>query len=394
MSPPTVSTHDEARDTAEMLLQDRKPHDAAVFAKLATQLNPKSAWNWTLLGACFHQAGELDKAREATDRALLVSPYLPAALWNRSLLDLYDEKWEAGWDGYEWGFARNFRQPKTLVPAWDGKRDLNKRTIWVWAEQGLGDSIQFSRYVAVLKERYPRARIILEVPDLIVWLLGHLDCEVIAGTGQHDPPAGWTPEDEHISLMSLPHRLKCAIPPPTPMQVPLALYEHLKGQYGQQFTVGICWRGSAAHPLDCFRSMDPSIPQQIVDALPGVRFVSMQREWAPLEKSEAMPAYCKTWRDTSAVLCAVDLVVTVDTAIAHLAGCCKRPTILMLAKNHDFRWGSRSDSVWYPHFEVHRQEKLADWGPVVTSVIDGIRQRQSKTNDHGGCPEGSSASRE
>lgn len=388
---PSVSTAVEARDLAEMLLQDRKPVEAAFYARLAAQLNPRSAWNWTLLGACYYQAGDFAEARLHTEHALKISPYLPAALWNLSLVDLFEENWEAGWNGYEWGFARNFRQPKTLVPAWDGNRDLNDRTIWVWAEQGLGDSIQFSRYVEVLKRKYPRARIVLEVPDLIVWLLGHLDCEVVAGTGQHDPPPGWSPTDEHVSLMSLPHRLKCEIPPATPMRVPQAMFERIKAQYKDKFTVGICWRGSAVHPLDCFRSMDASVPQRIVDALPDVRFVSLQREWSPLERSEAMPNLCKTWRDTSAVLCAVDLVVSVDTAIAHLAGCCKRPTLLMLAKNHDFRWGSRSDSVWYPNFEVHRQAELANWDPVVESIIDGIRQRQSASSDSESCREGSDA---
>jgi hypothetical protein len=233
-----ATTADELRQLASLLSADRKFDVAEEKARRAVQLDPLDAWGHCLLGSIILQSGDIASARAHVEKSLELSPYLPAALWNLALIDLHEEKWESGWERYEWGFARNFRCQKTLFPAWDGCEDLTGRKVWVWAEQGLGDVVQFSRYAIALKEKYPGAHIIFEVPESLVWILGHVADEVIASSGYHHPPHGWNPEnDRHISVMSLPHRLKCAIPPPTPLKVNKLLFDQFKAKF-KKYTVG------------------------------------------------------------------------------------------------------------------------------------------------------------
>jgi len=384
-----ATTADELRQLASLLSADRKFDVAEEKARRAVQLDPLDAWGHCLLGSIILQSGDIASARAHVEKSLELSPYLPAALWNLALIDLHEEKWESGWERYEWGFARNFRGQKTLFPAWDGCEDLTGRKVWVWAEQGLGDVVQFSRYAMALKEKYPGAHIIFEVPESLVWILGHVADEVIASSGYHHPPHGWNPEnDRHISVMSLPHRLKCAIPPPTPLKVNKLLFDQFKAKF-KKYTVGIAWKGNPGHTFDWRRSIDNETIEQLVILCPGVQFVSLHKEGSPVDGILGIGEELVTWDETAALLCAVDEIVTVDTSIAHVSGCCKRPTSLLLSKAHDFRWGDRADSVWYPNFSVFRQETSGDWTPVFEQVAHGIRQRSRTAKNIGSGRKGS-----
>lgn len=328
------------------------------------------------------------EAIAALNRALELRPGDPDAIYNLSMAHLLLGDFERGFEEYEARLLTSEnRVPNLGLPAdkkWNGE-DLNGKTILVHGEQGLGDDIQFFRYLPVLAERYPDANIKLVCHTATAPLAEHLLLTLLP-TGVPIPHADF---DYWVALMSLPLRLgttsEATIPPPFNLSPSLSIarvhdigVEVLKAAPKSRLAVGVCWAGNWQHKNDEHRSIALDTFAKLFDA-EGVDFISLQQvrpgEQEAFAQIQATRDNVKTlqlqcFRDTAAAMLNLDMVVTVDTAVAHLAGSLGVPThILVPAYSTDWRWMlKRTDSPWYPTAVVHRQPKVGDWASVITGL--------------------------
>ncbi len=314
----------------------------------------------------------LDEAMQSFDRAIALDPGFAPAYRNKAFCALLMGDFASGLPLYEWRKrlkppieARHYAQP-----LWTGAEDIGGKTLFVYCEQGLGDAIQFYRFVAPALAR--GARIILSVQDSLLRLLENAVPKVeLVGAGK--APAAF---DYHIPLMSLPLALGTTvdtIPADVPYlkaQAPrIAHWGKRIGSHG--FKIGISWQGarggvtSRAMPLACFEGLS---------RLAGVRLISLQKDFGS-EQLAALPAVESlgeefdrgpdAFLDSAAVMENLDLVITLDSALAHLAGALGRPVWVALKQVPDWRWFlGRDDSVWYPGMRLFRQQADGDWAGV------------------------------
>src|SRR5208282_3447569 len=280
--------------------------------------------------------------------------------------------------GYEarWAVGLLASQRRSFTaPLWLGKESLDGKTILLHAEQGFGDTIQFVRYVPLLAAR--GATVILEVQRELARLLSALPgVAAVVARGQQLPSF-----DLHCPLLSLPLALATqptTIPADIPYIVPaedeIALWRQRLPQ--RRPLVGLAWSGDRSHDNDPNRSMRLATLAPLLD-LPDVQFVSLQHEVrtedvAVLQQRPNVLAFGPQFRsfaDTAAALALFDAVISVDTAVAHLAGAMGKPLFLLLPFAADFRWlRERQDSPWYPTARLYRQSTFGDWDSVVGRV--------------------------
>jgi ADP-heptose:LPS heptosyltransferase len=300
---------------------------------------------------------------------------------------------EHGWPEYEWRWRRPKSPPRRLPqPRWDGA-PLAGKTLLVYMEQGLGDMLQFIRYAPLLKAQ--GANVLVECPAFLHPLLSR--CPGIDRLLAEGSPL---PEfDVHVPLLSLPHLLGTTLAT-IPAQVPY-LYageervqrwaEELRPLEG--FKVGICWQGNRHHQWDHFRSF-PVEHFAALAAVPGVRLVSLQKgpgaeqlrklggSFPVVELDSEKDASAAAFMDTAAIMKNLDLVVTVDTSIAHLAGGLGVPVWVALSAVSDWRWLlQREDSPWYPTLRLFRQRALGDWDGVFGRMAAELK-KQSGFSGH------------
>ncbi len=261
--------------------------------------------------------------------------------------------------------------------AWDGGEPLAGRTILVWAEQGLGDTLQFCRYAPMLAGR--GARVLLQVQPPLVALLRRLEGVEAIGADQPPPPF-----DLHAPLLSLPLALGTrldAIPPPGALAADPARLAAWAERLGakSRTRVGLAWSGARGHRNDRHRSVPL---ERLLAALPpSLDYVSLQKEVRPADQAalDAHPevrhfgAELHDFADTAALASLMDVVVSVDTSLAHLAGALGKDTRLLLARiGQDWRWlTGRSDTPWYPSMLLYRQGEDNDWaGPLAALSRD------------------------
>ena len=252
---------------------------------------------------------------------------------------------------------------------WDGVSPVAGRTVLLSGEQGHGDVIQFARYAPLLRAR--GARVVLRVPAGLVRLLGGLADAVIA------LEAPLPAFDLHCPLMSLPHRFGTTLAT-VPDKVPYLAAEAARlGGGGRGLRVGLAWSGNPAHMLDALRS----IPAAALGPLLGVAGVEVHVLQPALRAGDAalaeLPGLHRggavDFADTAARVAAMDLVISVDSAVAHLAGAMGRPTWVLLPYAADFRWlRGREDSPWYPTMRLFRQAAAGDWGAVIGAVAGAL----------------------
>jgi tetratricopeptide (TPR) repeat protein len=323
-------------------------------------------------------------AMEGFDAALAVEPGSAEAHFELSLLLLRNGQLSEGWSEYEWRWrkaestsrARGFTQPQ-----WDGKESLAGRTILLHAEQGFGDTIQFCRYAALV--HVTGARVVLEVQRPLAALLRGLD-GVDALVVQGDPLPGF---DMHCPLLSLPRALGTTLetvpakhsyldPPP---DIAAAWAGRLSTD--RAWRVGLAWAGRRSHTYDRARSLTLAQLGGLL-AIPGIRFYSLHHELGEEDAQRAAAAQnlaqfgeALAGFDSAAGLAAqLDLVISVDTSLAHLAGALGRPLWLLLGYTPDWRWLlDRDDSPWYPTARLFRQRSPGAWGEVLARVTDALR---------------------
>ena len=330
---------------------------------------------------------ELNRNREAIaeyDRAIALDSRHAGAHFHRGLNRLLLGDLRGGFEDYEWRWAGNetLGPPRPVPgPRWTGREDLAGKTIFSYAEQGFGDAIQFSRYAALLAER--GARVLLEVhPPLKDLLASVPGVAGVSAMGDALPRY-----DYQCPLLSLPFAFGTTLGD-VPAQVPYifvdaAIAARWRGRLAPlpRPRVGLVWSGSRLQGGDRKRSIAFADFAPIVAA--SASPVSLQKDVretdvAALEADTRVARIADEigdFRDTAAIIQELDLVVTVDTAVAHLAGALGKPVWVLVSYSSDWRWMiEREDSPWYPTARIFRQEQPLDWRSVTERVAAALRE--------------------
>lgn len=363
-------------NAAAALLQLQRPADALALAREALRADPAHAASLYNEGRALLDLLRVEEARERTLAALRLHPGNADLEWNSAVAHLLLGDLPAGWRAHEarWGakgFQRAAAAPVPSLRRWAGE-DLAGRSILLYAEQGLGDTLQFLRYVPLVAQR--AREVLLQVPEALAPLVQGLAPNVrLVAPGAAVPPVDW-----QCPLLSLPHAFGTTLQS-IPAQVPYlradaalvrAWRERLPDDGRPR--VGITWSGNPRHGNDRNRSLPLAQFRRI--AVEGFRFVALQPQVREADRAElaaweglvdAGPSL-RSFADTAALMEALDLVIAVDTSVAHLAGALGRPTWVLLPHAPDWRWLlQRDDSPWYPTARLYRQPAAGDWGPVL-----------------------------
>jgi tetratricopeptide (TPR) repeat protein len=363
------------------LMEVGEAEAAAGYFAQAVRLKPDLADAHYNLGNVYREAGDPARALACYEEALRLEPEHARARWNRALTLLLTRDWERGFEEFEWRWRMPFLKPRTFAqPLWDGA-PLAGRTILLWAEQGLGDVIHFVRFAPEVKAR--GGRVLLEAPGALLELL-----QSAPGIDGLVPAGGVLPPfDLQAPLMSLP-RILGARPESLPEAVPyLDVPSERRAAWQQRFgrlpglRVGLVWSGNPEHAQDKRRSVDLDVLAPL-GRVRGVSFVGLQygarscQGWAPpagLTLVHVGPEL-GSFVEAAAAVAALDLVISVDTAMAHLAGALGVPVWVLLSFVPDWRWGLNGDTTpWYPTMRLFRQEKPGDWAAVVVRLAAALR---------------------
>jgi tetratricopeptide (TPR) repeat protein len=374
----------EALNNLAVLLRAAgQSQEAEVHLRKAVAQRPEYAAAWNNLGNLYVELSRLEEAIRCYGKALSIQPDYAEAHTNRALISLLQGSFESGWQEYEWRWKQPGVGVRTLPrPEWDGG-DLAGKTILLHAEQGAGDSIQFIRYARLLHER--GAKILLHCQEPLRTLLEGMPELTSVFSGSIAAPEF----DMHAPLMSLPRlfatridSIPAQVPylrPPANSMVPNEL------DSCTQLRVGLVWRGNPGHKNDRNRSLSLDLLAELVGT-EGAQFFSLQVGPSPVEKewlrAKAIHDLAPSLTDyaaTAACLEKMDLLITVDTSVAHLAGALARPVWMLLPPCNDWRWlQKREDSPWYPSMKLLRQEKLRNWPPLIRRVASDLQHEVEK----------------
>jgi tetratricopeptide (TPR) repeat protein len=367
--------HAEAHSNRGHVVQDLQRLDAALADyDRAVALKPDYPEAWNNRGALLRESKRFDEAIASFDRAISLKPDFAEAYWNKALSVLLLGRFEEGLQLYEWRHDRGAPiAPRAFAqPVWTGRESLDGRPLFIHAEQGLGDTIQFCRYAKLAEAR--GARVTLSVQDSLVRLLQTLGPTIEVRGSTSQPGDG----DFQIALLSMPRAFGTDLAN-IPADVPYLRAEPERvrkwndkiGYSG--FKVGICWQGEKSGIIDVGRSF-PLAHFERLSKIPDVRLISLQKN-AGVEQLHALPygmvvetlgdefdAGPDAFLDTAAVMENLDLVIASDTAIAHLAGALGRPVWVALKYVPDWRWLlDRAETPWYPSMRLFRQKSQGDW---------------------------------
>jgi len=356
--------------------------DAVACYRRAVALVPELADAHAGLGHALIAQGWLGEAIISFDQALSLDPDHLQAHLGRAYVHLVSGRWAPGLEDYRWRWRAREAKPRHLPMAeWDGQ-DLSGKSILLWAEQGFGDTLLASRFVPLVKAQ--GATVILECQSALRRLF-----ERLPGIDHFaDPHEGPPPVDYHAPLMELP-RLFGAYPstvPPAPDLRPdtaaASKFETLLEPVGDRITVGIAWAGNPKFPGDAQRSVKPErfLPLALD---PKVQLVSLQVDASEASLSELSPVrpilnaapLITDFADTAALIDRLDLVITVDSAVGHLAGTLGRPSWLLITFSPYWVWLlDREDTPWYPSMRLFRQTKPGDWDGVFKRVVEELQR--------------------
>jgi Flp pilus assembly protein TadD len=362
---------------AAVLWRQRDLAAAVASCRQAISINPNCAAAYCNLGTALSDQGDLAEGLRCYERVLTLQPDSAAAIYYSGLTHLLQGNFSQGWQNYEhrWrlkhmhSFRRNFPQP-----LWRGEA-LHGARILLYPEQGLGDILQFVRYVPLVAAC--GGKVILEVPPTLKQLLSGIEgATEIVVRGESLPDFSWQcpfmslPLAFGTDLASIPAKIPYLHADPDKVQ---AWSQRLEGE---GLRVGLVWAGNPKHVNDCQRSL--SLAQFApVTQVPGVSFYALQKGPGAIE-TQSLPAgmrlidlgpYQSDIADTAAIVANLDLVLSVDTSVAHLAGALGKPVWILLQYMPDWRWLlEREDSPWYPTARLFRQSAFNDWTPVLQRV--------------------------
>ena len=357
--------------------------DAEACYETALHLRPAYPAALSNLGRVLHEQARYEEALARFDVALRLDSAYEDAHANRGVLLLTLGRFPEGWQDYAWRFAARGSGAAAATTPWDGS-DPAGRSIRVRAEQGIGSAIHFVRYVPMLVER--GARVVLECRRPLLRLFASLLPEGVRERVTLVAPGEGAAADFEVPLLSLP-QLFGTDAASIPARIPyLAADPALTARWGERLDlpadstrVGLVWSGNTAHENDRNRSMPAERFGPLLD-VPGCAFLSLQigaRE-RDLERHargrvRTLGAATPDFADTAAILQHLDVVVSVDTAVAHLAGALGRLCFLLVPYVPEWRWQlERSDSPWYPSLRLFRQTAPGDWAGVITRVAAAL----------------------
>jgi tetratricopeptide (TPR) repeat protein len=360
-----------------------RPADAIAAYDRALALRPDYVKALTNRGIALQALGRHQEALASFGRVLALDKGNADAHHNEALILLTLGDYGRGFEKYEYRWQRTgmpARRRSFGKPLWLGEYPLGRKTILLHAEQGLGDTIQFVRYAPVLARAGPK--VVLEVQPELKALLARVE-GVAAVVAPGEPLPAF---DVHCPVGSLPRALRteaARIPAEIPyLKASEARIDtwraRLEGRASPR--IAIAWSGRAAHANDRNRSIALARLAPLL-ALDGASFVSIQRELRP-EDAEVLARHPRLahvgdalddFDDTAALVSLVDLVITVDTSVAHLAAALGRPTWILVPFWPDWRWMlEREDSPWYPTARLFRQPAAGDWESVIAKVREGL----------------------
>ncbi len=372
----------EAYHNLGCALQNMERLDEAVSAYYqAINLRPDHVLSYNNLANIYAAQGRLGEAESAYRQALALDPDYADGHYNLSLLLLLQGLFEPGWAEYEWRWRRSGMQPRVFSqPRWNGAA-LPAGTILLLAEQGLGDTLHFLRYARLVRQRV--GRVVLECQPALLSLARSCPglTQVLA---QGEPLPAFDVQAPLLSLPGLFHTNLASIP----AEVPYLTADPARVAYWRQhlahesrFKVGLVWQGSRQYGADRHRSA-PLKTLTPLTQVPGVALYSIQvGEGSEQLASARLPitdlgSQAVPLDNLAALLVNLDLLVSVDTAPAHLAGALGVPVWLALSKNADWRWLlDRTDSPWYPTARLFRQEQAGDWDSVFLRIAADMRNR-------------------
>jgi tetratricopeptide (TPR) repeat protein len=351
------------------LLRLHRLDEARAALTTATALGPTSPDAWLNLGEVAVAAGDDATAEAHFRQALSHAPGSADAHFNLGLRLLARGAWKEGWAEYAWREQiASIPRRRVEGPRWDGQR--LDGTLLVTTEQGLGDTLQFLRFIELARARC--TRVVFEAPPALGALLAGPD---VVTQGQPLPSYA-----AHASLLDFPGLLGGLSPP-----VPQRLVTRAPAwKRAAAVTVGVVWQGNPAYHLDARRSV-PLRCFEPLSRVPGVSLVSLQKQhgrdqltrWAgaPLtDLGATLDDGSGPFVETAGVLAQLDLLISSDTSVPHLAGLVGCPVWLLLSRPADWRWGADGETTpWYPGFRLFRQRVAGDWGEVFARVEAALR---------------------
>ncbi|OIQ81139.1 TPR repeat-containing protein YrrB [mine drainage metagenome] len=353
----------------------------------ALAIRPDYAEAHSNRGNALRDLMRLDEALSSYGLALGIRPDYAEVHWNESFCRLLMGDYALGWQKYEWRWDRALKVDSLRSfpqPLWLGEENLEHKTILLHAEQGFGDTLQFCRYAPLVAAR--GARVVLDVPAALKSL-----CQTLAGVDTVLATGDALPFfDFHVPLMSLPLALGTRLD-----SIPAGLpYLHAAPELGAAWNawlgrrekprIGLAWSGRPIHKNDHNRSLPFALLADLIDD--GAEFICLQKEFRAEEEETVRRHPClrnvserlQDFSDTAALIETLDLVITVDTSIAHLAGALGKPVWILLPFSPDFRWLlGREDSPWYPSARIFRQQQPGRWEPVLADVRQALADRHA-----------------
>lgn len=357
----------------------------------ALTIDPNHASALCNSALAFHDIGEFAAARDSVELALHSRPDYQEAHWNRAILDLLHGNFERGWAGHEYrtvqlakmGAVRSYPQPR-----WNGERFDGKRLL-LWPEQGLGDQLQFARFIPRVKALGGTVVLVCSAPLLPLLRANCPQADEVVALGE-----SFEPVDLQLPIMSVPHVLKLG----ASLDSHCVPYIHAHGDVrsrlndvlpplpltgARKLRVGIAWAGQPKHVNDRNRSLKLESLRPLL-GIQGVEWYSLQKgdgaeaqlePFNELSSAQSLPIVTplgplfSNFDDTSHAISRLDVVITVDTSVAHLAGAMGVPVWLLIPFVPDWRWQvNRTDSPWYPSARLFRQTKAGDWPTVMSNV--------------------------
>jgi tetratricopeptide (TPR) repeat protein len=372
-----------------------QPEAAIAAFRAAVDCAPADAAAWANLGQALRHEGEIDAALAAYDAALARAPTDQRIRLNRAVALLAAGRLEAAWADFECRQRLSGAPPmppERLLPSLDPGPDLAGRTVLLTHEEGFGDTIQFVRYLPLLAAR--GARVLAWVPKELTRLLA--DAPGLAGLAPPDaPPPAF---DWHCPFASLPRAFATTLAT-IPARVPyLSAAPALVAAWADRLAaaglpdhglrIGLAWAGQARPWLPGFTALDRRRSTTLASfapfaALAGVHFVSLQKGPTAAEARTPPPglalldpmAQAADFADTAAIIANLDVVVSVDTAVVHLAGALGKPVLLLNRYDSCWRWlHGRADSPWYPRLRIFGQRRPGEWAPVMEAAAGALAE--------------------
>ncbi len=357
--------------------------NACLWLRRALEMDAGNADAWCNYGSALRQLGRVDEAISGYRRALSIQSDHANAHYNLGLALLVKGNFSEGWHEYEyrWKALSHLKPRNCSLPRWNGQNPAGK-TIFIYHEQGYGDTLHFVRYLSLLKDM--GAKVIFECPSEFHRLFSCLD-----GISCCSPGNNIGPFDYHVPLLSLPaafgttlENIPCSVPYLRAPAESISFWRERISNNRSNFQVGICWAGNPRHINDQNRSCRLSIFSPL-SRIEGALFYSLQKGEAAIQSKNPpvgmriidFTEELKDWGDTAAMLKTLNLIITVDTAIAHLAGALGCRVWMLLPFDSDWRWLLvRTDSPWYPTMRLFRQPERRKWNAVSNALASAVAE--------------------